>query len=225
MMGLFNELGPCILATESNYTYINEWSWNNNASVLFLDQPAGTGFSSVANGAALPAFDLDGAADFQFFLNMFFKKIFPQYSKNTIHIAGESYAGHMVPVYVNHILESRRYNSRDAFTGNISSIILVNALINFPANILASYPLLCNPEKPEFNTTICEDMALYYPECMKMEASCSLTYDGEVCQRAFTFCVETVGKYYFEEIVQGRRSTYNSMLLILLADLPGMANF
>jgi len=39
MTGLFMELGPCRPQEGGNGTVINQWSWNNRANVIFLDQP------------------------------------------------------------------------------------------------------------------------------------------------------------------------------------------
>ncbi len=38
LTGLYFELGPCSVNEDGTSTIWNEYSWNNNASVLFLDQ-------------------------------------------------------------------------------------------------------------------------------------------------------------------------------------------
>jgi carboxypeptidase C (cathepsin A) len=45
MTGLLQENGPCFVGADSNSTYLNPWSWNNEVNMLFLDQPSHTGFS------------------------------------------------------------------------------------------------------------------------------------------------------------------------------------
>lgn len=45
MQGALRENGPCFIADDSNSTYLNPWSWNNEANVLYVDQPLHTGFS------------------------------------------------------------------------------------------------------------------------------------------------------------------------------------
>lgn len=45
MLGLFAENGPCHVNSDSNSTYLNEWSWNNEVNMLYLDQPVQVGFS------------------------------------------------------------------------------------------------------------------------------------------------------------------------------------
>lgn len=45
MLGLFQENGPCFVGSDSNSTYLNPFSWNNEVNMLYIDQPSHTGFS------------------------------------------------------------------------------------------------------------------------------------------------------------------------------------
>ena len=45
MLGLLVENGPCFVNHDSNSTYLNEWSWNNEVNMLYIDQPVQVGFS------------------------------------------------------------------------------------------------------------------------------------------------------------------------------------
>ena len=45
MMGLLEENGPCFVGSDSNSTYLNPWSWNNEVNMLYIDQPTQVGFS------------------------------------------------------------------------------------------------------------------------------------------------------------------------------------
>jgi cathepsin A (carboxypeptidase C) len=211
MMGMLTELGPCTLHPSSKYTVPNPYGWNNNASVIFLDQPAGTGLATLAAGRAYPTTDLEGAIDFQFLLNIFFNDIFAEYANHTIHLAAESYGGHWLPSYLHHILDSRAHNSKDAFWGNIETGIVVNGLFDTTAPVVGSYELLCTDFRgPIFNSTICKQMAAALPECRRLGEMCQLTGDGEICFQAFVYCEENVAKFYYSEVAAGRKSSYNS---------------
>lgn len=48
MTGLFFELGPCLVNADGESARENPYSWINAASVFFLDQPIGVGFSYVS---------------------------------------------------------------------------------------------------------------------------------------------------------------------------------
>jgi hypothetical protein len=45
MIGLFQENGPCHFVNGESTPSLNEYSWNNYANMLYVDQPIGVGFS------------------------------------------------------------------------------------------------------------------------------------------------------------------------------------
>lgn len=71
---------------EGTDTEINDFSWNDKANVIFLDQPLNVGYSYGSGGAS----NTDAAAkDVYAFLQLFFKE-FPKYADLDFHISGES---------------------------------------------------------------------------------------------------------------------------------------
>jgi len=50
LLGLFTELGPYLLNKDGSKLIENPHSWNNNASVVFIESPAGVGFSYATDG-------------------------------------------------------------------------------------------------------------------------------------------------------------------------------
>jgi cathepsin A (carboxypeptidase C) len=215
MMGLFNEMGPCWLEPGELETEPNPWSWNNNASLLFIDQPAGVGFATVAEGSRLPTADLDGAQDFQVFLGTFFGDVFPDRAGLPIHFAAESYGGHYAPTYVDHVLRSREMDAPTAFWGDIQSLILVDALIDFGPTFLGTYELLCTDHYGAagiLNQTACDGIRRSVPECERLGASCRVSYDGYECWAMFEYCVSKIASWYQEKVDQGERNPYNGEL-------------
>ncbi|KAL3956208.1 hypothetical protein ACCO45_009054 [Purpureocillium lilacinum] len=190
MYGALTEMGACTLMPGTNTTEPNPWSWNNNASVLFLEQPAGAGLSQVSDEDHLSTGDEDAAEDFQTFLNIFFTKLFPQRAHLPIHFAAESYGGHYAPTYVKHILDARRYGSKNAFKGNITSMIIVNGLVDLPATALGAYELLCESDRGKgiLNATACDAMREIFPECWRQRQACLATDDPILCYGAATYC-------------------------------------
>ncbi len=84
--------------------FINPYSWNLNANVLYLESPAGVGFSYGKTADDLIANDTTTARDNLVAMRMFFDK-FPQFRRNDFYISGESYAGIYIPTLAKAILD------------------------------------------------------------------------------------------------------------------------
>lgn len=197
LMGVLGTNGPCVLQGETSEP--NPWSLNNNASVLFLDQPAGTGFSRVADGASLPNNDQEAARDFERFLQVFFADAFPEKRHLPIHIKTASYGGHYGPVYLHRILESRRNDSDSAFWGDIRSLILHDAQIDWTATFVGTYPMLCDNEETAglLNATACEAMAANMAEQKRLGEKCQVAYNGgSECRAAYDYGTEVIQAAY-----------------------------
>mmetsp|Transcript_23277 Transcript_23277/g.69716 ORF Transcript_23277/g.69716 Transcript_23277/m.69716 type:complete len:434 (+) Transcript_23277:141-1442(+) len=92
-VALFGENGPCKVNDDGTDTTPNPYSWNNNATLIYVDQPTGTGFSYGEN----KDHDEAGVArDMTDFLVQWFAT-YPQFANNDFFVTGESYAGHYVP--------------------------------------------------------------------------------------------------------------------------------
>lgn len=73
------------------------------ANVLFLESPAGVGFSYSNTTSDYNVGDTRTAADAHTFLVNWFER-FPEYKSRDFYLTGESYAGHYVPQLANLIL-------------------------------------------------------------------------------------------------------------------------
>lgn len=95
--GAAEEIGPFRIRSDGRTLYLNPYSWNNLANLLFLESPAGVGFSySNTTSDLYTAGDQRTADDAYTFLVNWMER-FPQYKHRDFYIAGESYAGHYVP--------------------------------------------------------------------------------------------------------------------------------
>lgn len=93
MYGLFTENGPYVVDEDLNLGLrYNSWTWNH--SVIYIDSPAGTGFSFTSGGFANNQTKV--GEDLYEALIQFFT-LFPEYQKNDFFITGESYGGHFIP--------------------------------------------------------------------------------------------------------------------------------
>eukprot|EP01018_Ginkgo_biloba_P013658 Gb_00678 [translate_table: standard] len=95
--GAAEELGPFRIKSDGKTLFLNPYAWNKLANILFLESPAGVGFSySNTSSDLVTAGDKRTAADGYIFLINWLER-FPQYKYRDFYIAGESYAGHYVP--------------------------------------------------------------------------------------------------------------------------------
>jgi cathepsin A (carboxypeptidase C) len=93
--GLFTELGPFQVNDDGKTLKLNKFSWNKMANVLFLESPAGVGFSYSTSIIDVNTDDTTARSN-HLALKSFFKK-FPQFKNNKLYLAGESYAGVYLP--------------------------------------------------------------------------------------------------------------------------------
>jgi len=57
MLGFMQENGPFLWETgNSTWTGLNEHSWNKEANVLYIEQPAGVGFSYFKDTSEMPKY-------------------------------------------------------------------------------------------------------------------------------------------------------------------------
>ena len=99
-LAVFFENGPWKINSDLSLR-INEFSWNENANMVYMDQPIGTGFSRN-KGIIGDSNEKEIAADFYVVLVGFMEK-YPEYKKRSIFITGESYAGHYIPAISAHV--------------------------------------------------------------------------------------------------------------------------
>lgn len=91
MLGMLQELGPCLINEYGNDTMYNKYGWSTNTNLLFVDQPAGVGFSYLDKDEPVPSNSFTATADLHLFLQMFVSKVFPNLLGRTFHISKESY--------------------------------------------------------------------------------------------------------------------------------------
>lgn len=95
--GATQEIGPFIVGTDGHGLRFNNYSWNKEANMLFLESPVGVGFSYSNTTTDYDSLgDAFTANDAYTFLHKWFLK-FSSYRTRTFYIAGESYAGKYVP--------------------------------------------------------------------------------------------------------------------------------
>ncbi|KAJ1410267.1 Serine carboxypeptidase, serine active site [Sesbania bispinosa] len=126
--GAFEELGPFRVNPDGKTLFRNKYAWNEVANVLFLESPAGVGFSySNTTSDYDSAGDKATAKDAYVFLINWLER-FPQYKNRDFYITGESYAGHYVPQLAYTILLNNKYQQQTII--NLKGIAIGNAWID-----------------------------------------------------------------------------------------------
>lgn len=137
MDGLFYEHGPFIFPDGNSTTLVvNPYSWNTNASVIYLESPAGVGFSILGNVANNYTTDQITAHDNLLALLQFFKGFF-EYRTQPFYITGESYAGIYVPTLA---LQIVNYNSYTPYAPiNLQGIAVGNGCTDWTVDTTPAF--------------------------------------------------------------------------------------
>lgn len=205
------ELGPCNAGpyngTRGPHTVWNPHSWSNNASLLFLDQPVGTGFSyaswkDISKSEKAPSriyTAREAARDASAFLQlwgMHAKELFGR-PVSSFHIAGESYAGRWIPMISSQLLKD---NERAAERGMdplpLASVLIGNGITS-PRHQFKAYVEYACANTTGFGVFLpkeqCETMYSQIPACMALVDKCNTPTAGKphdelACKVALEFC-------------------------------------
>ncbi|KAG8372147.1 hypothetical protein BUALT_Bualt12G0036200 [Buddleja alternifolia] len=149
--GAFSEHGP--FQPNGNVLVKNDYSWNKVANMLYLESPAGVGFSYSANKSFYKSVnDEMTARDNLNFLEKWFDE-FPEYKNREFYITGESYGGHYVPQLADLIIQSKaKFNLKGIAIGN--PLLEFNTDFNSRAEFLWSHGLISDITYNQF-TFVC----------------------------------------------------------------------
>ncbi|KJZ76867.1 Carboxypeptidase cpdS [Hirsutella minnesotensis 3608] len=118
--GVLQENGPFLWQPGTHRPVPNPYSWSRLTNMLYVDQPAGTGFS---RGGGIDGSVTDIAEHFvSWFKN--FVDTFDLHG-HKVYITGESYAGKMIPY-----IASRMLDEGDAKYSNVKGVQINDPIIN-----------------------------------------------------------------------------------------------
>ncbi|KNC51584.1 serine carboxypeptidase [Thecamonas trahens ATCC 50062] len=194
-LAALNENGPYSVDSHLKLKS-NPYSWNNNANMLYIDQPFGVGFSSsppedyVHNTTEAMGYVVT-------FLEMFFEQN-PQYAKQPFFITGESYGGHYVPELARQILANS-----PALASRLQAMEIGNGMID---------PLLQFPMYPAYAKKFDLVSNNVIKEADNMVADCvALIKAGEVAQ-AYQTCLPIIGYILENTNIDGHQiNPYNRL--------------
>ena len=126
LIGFISEIGPVIYSNSEHKFILNEYAWNKNASVIFIESPAGVGFTRIVD-KEIYYDDTIQAVSLNIALQNFFTA-FEEYQANDFYIAGESYAGTYIPYLVKEIEKYKKENE-EAIQIKLKGILMGNPYV------------------------------------------------------------------------------------------------
>ncbi|CCG83207.1 Carboxypeptidase Y [Taphrina deformans PYCC 5710] len=213
--GLLHENGPCNVNLDGNGTTVNKHSWVNTANMFYLDQPLGVGFSYDASKNAKTSESTAVAAkDLTIFLKLWYHR-FPHTRSNDFHMSGESYAGHYLPKFADHIVKHNEEAQRLSKPSNmipLKSIIMGNGLYDISIQQTTIYNTTCtniNGVGPVLDKANCDQMEEDMTKCQQDYPACFErlgTAEGNaICDAVYVFCQNALLGVY----AQSGRSMYD----------------
>ncbi|KAM3160428.1 Pheromone-processing carboxypeptidase KEX1 [Lachancea thermotolerans] len=122
MDGALMESGALRIDSDGK-AYLNRGGWHTRGDIVFVDQPAGTGFSTVASDNDYDN-DLKVVSEhFVAFLRNYFQ-VFPDDAGKQVVFAGESYAGQFIPYFARAVLD------QDEVQVNLQALLIGNGWID-----------------------------------------------------------------------------------------------
>ncbi|KAK7385054.1 hypothetical protein VNO78_30761 [Psophocarpus tetragonolobus] len=134
--GAFTELGPFYPKGDGRGLRRNSMAWNKASNLLFVESPAGVGWSYSNTTSDYNSGDASTANDMYLFMLKWYEK-FPSYRTRELFLTGESYAGHYIPQLTNVLLD---HNVRSkGFKFNIKGVAIGNPLLRLDRDAPATY--------------------------------------------------------------------------------------
>ncbi|WQF82719.1 Putative peptidase S10, serine carboxypeptidase, serine carboxypeptidase, serine active [Colletotrichum destructivum] len=212
LVGLMLELGPCLINENGTGTVHNPHAWNSNSSMIFVDQPAGTGLSYSDKDVTPPATSYTAAEDMNIFLRIFYKA-FLHLDALPFHIVGESYGGHYIPALGAEIIRYNTGSPAPAFKVPLASVMIGNGYVSPADTTWGFYETLCTTKpgvpEPVFNVTSCASIAAALPRCMYLEEACYKYPDPIICRAAGDFCFDRIDWLYYQDVKKGGRNPFD----------------
>jgi hypothetical protein len=140
MLGFTQEHGPYVINDGTTQFVENEWTWNSEANMLYIEQPAGVGFSYCEGEVNCTFDDSSSAADNLKALLGWYEK-FPEFKSNDLYISGESYAGIYVPYLAHNIDQHNTQYAADdtVFKPNLKGFMVGNGVTNWDYDTTNAY--------------------------------------------------------------------------------------
>ncbi|WVZ88789.1 hypothetical protein U9M48_035263 [Paspalum notatum var. saurae] len=126
--GAMEEIGPFRVNSDNRTLSTNMHAWNTVANVIFLESPAGVGFSYSNTPSDYESYGDEKTADDAYLFLINWLERFPEYKGRPFYISGESYAGHYAPQLAVTILQLNTHHNRTII--NLRGILVGNPFLD-----------------------------------------------------------------------------------------------
>lgn len=127
LSGFLDEHGCVLSELYSDKLEYNKYSWNLNANVIYIEAPAGVGFSKSKDLSQKFDDTMTAKGTHQALKNFFIE--YPEYVNNDFYISGESYAGVYIPFLARSII------TEEGNTINLKGLLIGNGLTDFEMDL------------------------------------------------------------------------------------------
>ncbi|KMT19451.1 hypothetical protein BVRB_1g010810 [Beta vulgaris subsp. vulgaris] len=134
--GAFTELGPFFPSGDGRGLRRNSMSWNKASNLLFVESPAGVGWSYSNTSSDYNTGDAASAKDMLTFLVNWFEK-FPEFKSRDLFLTGESYAGHYIPQLAVAVLDHNAHSRASKM--KLKGVAIGNPLLKLDRDVPATY--------------------------------------------------------------------------------------
>ena len=199
LYGMGFEHGPLLMQGDGGIAF-NEYSWNKHATVVYIEQPAGVGFSYSSVPGDYDRYNDDiSATDNAAFMTAFFAQ-YPKYANLPLFLTSESYGGNYIPQLAARILQGT--DTRLATQLRKGGIAVGNPVFSIDANttfadimqivtpqILFGHAIIPLAFTERYNKAQCAtanpppECAALDTEMFKLAGTCfgGNTYEGNAC--------------------------------------------
>ncbi|CAH2067361.1 unnamed protein product, partial [Iphiclides podalirius] len=128
LAGLFDEIGPFEYNKDMGLKR-REFSWYQEYSIVFIDNPVGAGFS-FTNSKEGFARNMSMYSDHLYKAVVQLVGLFPELREAPLYVAGESYAGHYIPAFGQKTLEEIAKTTTGRFPYILKGLIMGNPILD-----------------------------------------------------------------------------------------------
>jgi len=164
----FDRSGTGNIFSHNDTLRSNPFAWNQVANMIYLEAPAGVGYSYSNTTSDYYTNDNKTAIDnYQFLLNFF--AAYPEFAQNDFYVAGESYAGIYVPTLAYYIHEQNLISN--AIPINLKGILVGNGVTDetYDAHSFTQFAFNHGLYSPNLYQQISENGCLAGPVSLKCD--------------------------------------------------------